>query len=122
MMLEDDIKRLSQEIAAHGKSDVAREAATATSGVPVYSDMGGTLAIGPGGEVLHYNPDTRAVTPVADQRWRTVALSRAAKNFREFASLCPIRPGDAVECDACAGAGMILNTVACGKCLGLGWL
>jgi hypothetical protein len=122
MTLEDDIRRLAAHAAAHGEPDVVREAAALTGGLPVYSDMGGTLVVSPSREVLVYDHDTRSVKPEDDARWRTLARAKAAKRFPELAELSPVRPHNAMDCTACDGRGVILDSADCGVCMSLGWV
>jgi hypothetical protein len=122
MTLEGEIRRLSKEVAESDQSIPARQAAERTGGVPVYSDIGGTLVVAPNGDVLHFDPDTESVRPVTEDRWRNLALARAAKRFPELVVLAPLRPPDATTCPACGGLGVVLGSVGCAECTGLGWV
>ena len=115
------IGRLSQEAAAGGSPSEAREAAARTGGVPVHTDLGGVLVLAPDGSVLHYDPDSGQVNPVADDRWRVLALVKAARKFPELQPLRPRRPATAVACPQCGGDGVVLGGVDCGVCSGIGW-
>jgi hypothetical protein len=121
MTLEDDIRRLSRHMAEHAASEFARKAAALTGGVPVYSDMGGTLVVEPTGEVLLFDHDTGTVKSPGEPKWTLAALAKAAERFPELAALAPVRPPDAGTCPACGGSGLILS-IDCGTCMGLGWL
>jgi hypothetical protein len=122
MNIEEAIHRLSKDAAAHGESVTVREAAAKTGGVPVYSDMGGTLVLSATGEVLHYDPETRNAKVVSDPRWRKAAMKKAASRFPELIELAPTRPHDATQCAACNGQGVLLGSVDCAACMGVGWI
>lgn len=115
----DAIRRL---IAAAEKSEsaVTAEAARATGGLPVHVDMGGALVVTPKGDVVQYDFETRA-TSVPDNKWRTLALSKAARRFSELKDLAPSRPSNAITCPDCGGSGSIHGT-DCFECLGTGWI
>jgi hypothetical protein len=120
--MNDPIRALSRHLAAHAESPVAREAAEKTGGVPVYSDVGGTLVVTATGEVLEFDSDTGVAETVADPRWRLAALARGARSFGELAAFAPVRPTTASTCPACGGRGIVLESLDCGTCMGLGWL
>ena len=86
--------------------------------VRVYADMGGTIFLRPDGTLVG-EKESGEPMPV-DDNWRTVALVVGARTHPELRELLPVRPGDAVPCNACAGTGLI-HSVTCGACLGLGW-
>jgi len=83
--------------------------------------MGGVLVLAPDGSVLHYDPDGGRVSSVAEERWRVLALVKAARKFPELQPLRPRRPDAAVTCAQCGGEGVILGGVDCGECSGSGW-
>jgi hypothetical protein len=103
------------------ESSMSKEVAEATGALLVYADMGGALAVTPGGEVVYYDLD-RKVTGVPEEKWRIVALRKAAQKFPELRDLAPERPGNAVSCPACAGRGVVLERFDCGACWGAGWV
>lgn len=122
MTIEATIRDLSLQLRSSAEPRETRAAATATGGAPVYADVGGILVILENGEVVCFDPETSAVEPISDTRWRTVALVHGARKFPALASLLPVRPGTAATCPACGGSGTILQNVTCATCFGLGWL
>lgn len=99
-----------------------RDLAEATRALPVYSDMGGTLLLTPGGEILMRAHDTdEPPAPESSPCWRLIALVRASERHPELAALLPRRPADAPACAECGGAGHVFNSAICGACFGLGW-
>jgi len=88
----------------------------------VYADLGGILLVTPEAGVLRYDPETGSVAEVTEDRWRTLALARAAGKFPGLEALRPLQPVNALACPKCRGEGVILGDVDCGTCFGLGWL
>jgi hypothetical protein len=121
MSFAKDRQRLIRYAQNSDENPVFREAALFTQALPVYADIGGVLVISETGEVLLYDPDTKNETP-ADEKWRLVALIRAARRHPQLSALEPERPHDAVECPACHGNGGILGALDCGTCLTTGWI
>lgn len=115
------VRHLAEVAALRAEPAEEQRAARNTGGVPVYSDMGGVLVITADIRVLHFDPEQDVAHPVEDERWRTIALASAAKKFPELASLLPPTPSGAPTCHQCAGRGVLLGTIRCGQCLGLGW-
>jgi hypothetical protein len=113
---------LNTEAAREESVSELRDAALRTGGVPVYADLGGVLAITAEGEVLRFDPEADEVSVVNDERWRALALARAAHKFSELSQLKPLRPSSSTTCQQCGGQGVILGGVECGTCFGLGWL
>jgi len=122
MTIDRLIRALSREFEFLPESDPVRAAATKTGGLPIYSDMGGILVLLPDGQVVHFDPDTQSIAPVADKRWRAAALTHAARKFPEISSLIPPRPPDAASCPSCGGTGTMFVNITCGICFGLGWV
>ncbi len=116
------IRRLSQEVAAEASPSRTREAARRTGAVPVHSDMGGILLVAPNGSVLHYHPDSGDVSTATEERWRILALVKAARKFPELEPLRPRRPASAEVCTQCGGEGVVLGHVDCAVCWGSGWI
>jgi hypothetical protein len=98
-----------------------REAATATSALPVCSDVGGTLLIDEAGEIVHFDDERRVIEPVGDRIWANVALVSASHRFPSLSALHPKRPEAARDCSACQGTGT-RGAILCGVCGGTGWL
>jgi hypothetical protein len=116
------VLRELQALATAGVGDdVSQSAASATAGLPVYSDLGGILAITPEGVVRLYDPETGSVSDVADERWRRVALVSASEKHPSLADLLPARPTHAAACGACEGTGKFRSSI-CRVCSGLGWI
>ena len=122
MPLAEAVERLARDAVNSGLPDVAREAATATGGLPVHWDMGGVLVLTALGEALHYDPEMRSTTTVTDRRWRTAALVKASRNHHELRALSPARPINAKTCSQCNGTGRMFDVADCGVCMGTGWL
>jgi hypothetical protein len=97
------------------------EAAKAAGGLPVYSDMSGTLLITEAGEIVWYDAERSVVEPMDDPLWVTVALVSASRQYPSLGELRPSRPTTAGDCKACDGTGAFKNMI-CGKCGGTGWL
>jgi hypothetical protein len=103
--------------------DEERMFARATNALPVYSDLSGTLGITEAGDILYYASESERVTPVTDDRWRTLAAVSAAHKYHDLKEMLPARPAAAKSCPVCSGAGRQMNGKAfCGKCSGLGWI
>jgi len=128
---KDLIRQLIQVIAdGHGNSypweqSIARQ----YDALPLYGDMGGSLALRPDLEIIAIPDDPRERMHVeTDPLWRTVALVRGSKRFPQLAELIPKRPSDADTCPSCNGTGIFtipempaLKNLGC-SCGGLGWL
>ncbi|MEA2750818.1 MAG: hypothetical protein QOI41_4961 [Myxococcales bacterium] len=120
--LVDALERLCREAGFGEEPTVAREAARATGGLPVLSDMGGVLVVTVQGGVLHYDPERGEAVSVADERWRKAALVNAARKHGELRSLFPGKPKGAILCAQCAGTGKLVRDLHCAECMGTGWL
>ena len=114
------VSRLSREAAENAVSDDDRAVAAATMGVPVYSDMGGTLVVMPDGSVQRYNHDIRAMF-VADEFWRVIAMNHAIRKYPELRVLAD-EPLVEVVCSDCKGSGMRAGVVRCVRCVGTGFV
>src|SRR5689334_15528984 len=73
-------------------SDEVRRVARATNGLPVYSDLSGSLALATDGKVLFRDSESGAVEEVKDEKWTTVALVAAAEKYPDLRDLLPERP------------------------------
>ena len=122
MALDDEIRRMSAEVANSSQSEDWRKAARSTGGIPVYADIGGILIVASPSRVLRFDLDTERTEEVTDPRWRSVAFARAARQFPSLSTLMPQAPQSARQCDACGGAGSFRAGVPCGTCSGLGWI
>jgi hypothetical protein len=91
-------------------------------GLPVYADAGGMLLVTPTGSVLRFDSETVQITKETEWGWRALAIAHAVRKFPELIALCPQRPGDAVTCPQCDGAGVVLGQLDCGTCYALGWI
>lgn len=119
--LSETIARLANEARTASSQGTFCDAAALTGGLPVYEDLGGVLVLMPDGSVQSYDPDRRIAIPVFEGRWVIAALVKAAKRYRELASLHPSRPQDGVTCEQCRGAGTLVGDLDCGRCMGTGW-
>jgi hypothetical protein len=118
------VRRVTGELALWtAESSPHKEVAAATGGLPAYLGWTAALVITPEGDVLEYEYDT-GITSVANQNWRTTALTTAARRFHELKDLAPVRPRSAVNCPLCDGHGVLvaLLSVGCGTCWGAGWI
>ena len=120
-------KSISDLIASVALEDNLRgEFAKRWSLLPVYQDMGGTLALDTEGEVfclVHDEPGPPERE--RDEGWRLKALVEASLHSPELAHLKPLRPQGAVTCPACSGSGFLTigdMTCGCGRCHGTGWV
>ena len=108
------------------KDDSFGEFAKRWSLLPVYQDMGGTLALDAEGEVfclVHDEPGPPERE--REEGWRLRALVEASLQFPELAHLKPVRPQGGVTCPACSGNGFLSTgdiAYGCGGCHGTGWL
>ncbi len=122
------IRRLSEAVRRDGRWDWEREAASKTSGVPVYADMGGVLVVRSDGVVLLIESNRGVVEEVREERWILVARQEAALKYPELKGLMPVRPEGATDCQECAGHGSVNpfkkveQDIRCGVCCGMGWL
>jgi hypothetical protein len=94
--------------------------------LPVYMDMGGTLAIDPEGRVFsHGHDDPGPPQPENEDYWRFRALVAAGRLFPELAYLKPAPPQGASSCSACSGTGFVVRSetsYCCGACHSTGWV
>lgn len=118
--IEETIVRLSRDAMTSG-TQIVREAARATGGLPVRADMGGVLVLMPTVDVFQYDLEAKTSSRVDDPGWRRVALVKAARSHPELVSLFPERPGTATTCSHCHGSGRLFDAVDCGRCMGTGW-
>jgi hypothetical protein len=123
--LAETVRRLYQEAIADcsERGEAHREAALATGGVPVYSDLGGVLVIAPDGSIRLYD-NAGVITPVVDLKWSHVARVLAAEKYPALRAVAPVRPENASTCRFCRGAGKVKEFLdaICGLCGGTGWL
>ena len=101
----------------HELRDVA-----AFGALPLYSDVGGCLALRPDGRVVQivWEKPERSFGDAAPN-WRWVALVNGAKTYPELRELLPARPAGAPSCANCEGRGALDDGVICGVCFGLGF-
>jgi hypothetical protein len=118
--IREAIRVLTLKAAQEPESSVNRTIADALGALLVYADMGGALALTPVGAIVHYDFENGA-TSIPEEDMQTFALVRAAQRFPELRDLAPRRPDGAVDCPMCAGRGVILDGMYCGKCFGKGW-
>lgn len=116
------IGSLSELAAASGPNAEWRDAARRTNGAPVYADLCGVLVVMADGSVARFDPEMDGVAEVHDEAWIAVALCRASQRYPELESLLPARPLSAVTFPQCDGAGIVLDSLDCGKCFSLGWV
>ena len=114
------IEMLVEQATHEPEQSPRRIVAVSAKALCVYADMGGALGITPAIEVIHYDFEDEKVT-VPDESMKLFALNIAAKRFTELQSLAPVRPKDALDCQRCAGTGMLMQ-FHCGKCCGGGWV
>lgn len=120
--LAELVARLCASVAADPqRSEADRLAAKMTGGVPVYSDMQGSLVLTEDGRILRWMADEEKAEAVNDDRWTRIALRRAGAAYAGLSQLVPRRPTDASDCVACRGTGTILESVDCAVCAGYGW-
>jgi hypothetical protein len=108
---------LAQPGLQHELRDVA-----AFGALPLYSDVGGCIALRPDGRVVQViweKPEQSFFDAPAP--FRTAALVRGSQVFPELRELLPARPEGAADCANCEGRGEIFKGVICGACFGLGF-
>jgi len=111
------LEYLAQEGLQHEMRDVA-----AFGALPLYSDVGGCLALRPDGRVVQIVWEKPELSfGDAATKWRTVALVNGAKTYPELRELLPARPAGAPTCGNCDGRGTIESGIICGVCFGLGF-
>jgi len=107
----------------HTHSHWTVEATRRTNGLPVYGDVGGIIAVTLSGELVLYNSESEAVTPVQEELWVDVALASLGKHYPELGELLPARPAHASVCPNCSGSGWMMDgRLFCRRCRGLGWV
>jgi hypothetical protein len=119
--IRDAIRVLTLKAAQEPESSVNRTVADAIGALSVYADMGGALALTPEGEVVQYDFEN-GDTSIPDENMQKFALVRAAQRFAELRDLAPRRPDSATTCPMCAGLGVVVHGMYCGKCSGTGWV
>jgi hypothetical protein len=125
------IARLLKAFLADSGAEPAdlRGVAARLQALPLYSDMGGCIAIRPTGELIGWAWDSpfEDVWPVEDLRWRAIALAHGANRHRELRALLPRRPSNARDCKECKGTGKAPPSFEdsgwhCFSCTGVGWI
>ena len=119
--IKEAIRFLTLKAAQELVSSVNRLVADEVGALAVYADIGGSLALTPEGEVVHYDFENGA-TSVPDENMQKFARVRAAQRFPELRDLAPEKPDNATSCPMCSGRGEILHSMFCGRCLGTGWV
>jgi hypothetical protein len=91
--------------------------------LPIYGDLGGTIAVTDSGELVLYNWESQTVAPVEEDLWVDVARASLVRHYPEFIDLLPERPMHSTVCSNCGGSGwMMQGRLFCRRCRGLGWL
>lgn len=94
-----------------------------TNGLPVYSDLSGTLLLDPSGRIRFFDFDREQTSDVVDAHHIALAGVAAVELYPDLIDLLPGRPATAGVCPDCSGAGKLFDgKVYCGSCSGLGWL
>ena len=70
---------LIQGVTPGTKGQIA--AALFTHGLPVYSDMSGSLVILPDGKMVFYDPESLSIAEVENETWRITGVVSAAHDF-----------------------------------------
>lgn len=120
----DDLRRAVVRRYAELSKDTSIywEAAQATTGLPVYCDLGGCLVIDATGRVTIFDLDSKLVRELEDESWLQVACLAAAERYPEFLPIKPRRPSTASNCNVCGGSGRNSQfDIPCAKCMGVGW-
>jgi hypothetical protein len=120
MALDEEIGRLSEQVAAASASDDIRLAIAKTRGVPVYQDLGGILLVCPDRRVVQYDTESGELLQI-EGNWKKAALVRAGKLFPELQALSPNPPEGSEPCQVCGGSGRVRERMQCGVCFGAGW-
>jgi hypothetical protein len=111
------VEYLAQPGLQHELRDVA-----AFGALPLYSDVGGCIAIRPDGRVVQifWNRPEASFSD-APANWRIAALVAGSAHWPELRQLLPARPEGAPPCANCEGKGALDDGVICGVCFGLGF-
>lgn len=97
--------------------------ARSTGGLPVYSDLSGSLVFSMDGRVQFYDSETGRLDDLSDIRWCILATVSSVEKYPDLGAILPLRPSSAVACPDCSGTGkQIDETLFCGRCFGIGWL
>jgi hypothetical protein len=118
---KEAIRLLILKATQEPESSVSRTVVDAVGALSVYADMGGSLALTPEGEVVHYDFENGAAS-IPEEKMQKFARVRAAQRFPELRDLAPERPDSAISCPVCSGRGEIRRGMYCGKCVGMGWV
>ena len=90
--------------------------------LPLYSDVGGCVALRPDGRVVQvYWEKPEQSFGDASRTWRIAALVAGSAQHPELRELLPVRSPGATDCANCAGAGTLDGGGICGVCFGLGF-
>lgn len=109
-----------------GEPEYIRIIATRTNALPLYRGWTEVVLLAPDGRVVVYDHELldAPIERALDHAYLMAALVEGSRAFPLLASLVPVRPADALECDACGGSGKlpepISSRVIC-KCGGIGW-
>jgi hypothetical protein len=122
---------LSDYVVSHMTEDAAGSqidaAAVAKSGgIRLYGTIGGEAILKPDGSVWFF--ELSNTTP-EEYGWRQAnylerlgSIVLGLKRFPELDRLLPKRPNGEPDCRGCHGTGLILKTLQCPTCVGLGWV
>lgn len=112
------LEYLAQPGLQHELRDVA-----AFGALPLYSDVGGCIALRPDGRVVQvFWNKPEASFADAPAKWRIAALVAGAARWPELRELLPARPAGAPDCSNCEGEGLLADGGICGACFGLGFV
>ncbi len=99
-------------------------------GIPLFSDVRGTLVMLVDGTVVEVRYDDEDAKPIQVSREDiTLGLVAGARRYPWLSELIPRRPANAVSCFPCGTTGELAypveegrsDTLWCGSCHGLGW-
>ncbi len=119
---------ISEYLASDSTSAEMRKVAASTGALPLWSDMGGCIAITPDGTFVYYDWNTSNISEENNPAWRLLTLVSGSKQYPELRVLLPKKTEDAEHCSMCKGTGYLVvkdhvcNNIVCGKCFGLGWV
>jgi hypothetical protein len=107
----------------HGGLPTSAGSPAAQIGLPVYSDLSGTLVLTPQGTIRYCDGESGESIEISDEKWVTIALVSAVEKYPDLAALLPEPPLNAEGCRECEGRGKHFgDAVLCGHCSGLGWI
>ena len=121
-------KRISEYLASESISAEMHKVAASVAALPLWSDIGGCIAIKPDGSFVQCDWDSGKIVEEKNPAWQLLALVAGSKIYPELEVLLPKETGEAQQCSMCKGTGCLViedyvsKNIVCGQCFGLGWV